>query len=832
MTSLATITFVIATLLVLVSLTQPVAERLHLPYSVLLAILGVAIGGLSSAALYLPLGALNAVAAPLAHLPFSASVFLVVFLPILLFHASLTIDIREMAADAAPILMLAIVAVFVAALGVGFTLHLVAGVPLVVALLLGSIIATTDPAAVVGVFRDLGAPARLTRLVEGESLLNDAAAIVMFSVLLGMLSDGTQPDIAEGLARFVEDFLGGIVLGFIGGRVFGALLRVLGGSRLAEVTLSLALPYLVYLIGEEVLGISGVVAVVSAGLTFSVIGRARLNPDNWAYLERAWDQIGFWAGSLIFISASILAPRLMAGFHLGDIWLLLVVVVAALLCRGLVLFGMLPILSGLRLSQSVSNAYKLTITWGGLRGAVTLALALAVTENPAIDPAAQGVIAVLATGFVLWTLLVNGLTLRPLIRILQLDRLSPVNQLLRDKIVALSLAEVREAVTATAEAYELPPELAGSLIGSGEVAADDAVAKADLEAAMSNRDRIMIGLVALANHERRLVLAHHAQQTVSRAAIERLMHNTNLILDGAKTEGRLGYKHAARRALRFSPSFRLGHFLHRHFGLDWLLQRQISVRFEILLVRGLVLKELTRFNRQRLTLLLGERVARMLGEIVAGRSDSIARNVEALRLQYPEHVAALHRRFLKQTALRLQLSLFGDLYDEGLIGHELHDALAREHAAERSRSQVHQPLDLGLRSEDLIARLDFFRGLDPTDLKALARLFRSRLALPEEKIIRKGDRGTQVFLISSGAAEVVLPNRTIRLGRGEFFGEMALLSGQRRQADVVSLGYCRLLVLTGTDFRRFLKARPDAKAEIYRVARARTLMNETIAPVS
>jgi monovalent cation:H+ antiporter, CPA1 family len=830
-TSLATITFVIAALLVFVSLTQPAAERLHLPYTVLLAMLGVAIGGFSSLALYTPLAGLNAVAAPLANLPFSASVFLVVFLPILLFHASLTIDIREMAADAAPILLLAIVAVFVAALGVGFTLHLVADMPLVVALLLGAIIATTDPAAVVGVFRDLGAPARLTRLVEGESLLNDAAAIVLFSVLLEMLTNGTRPDIAEGVARFVEDFLGGIVLGFVGGRAFGALLPVLGGSRLAEVTLSLALPYLVYLTGEELMGVSGVVAVVSAGLTFSGVGRARLNPDNWAYLEKVWDQTGFWAGSLIFISASILAPKLMADFHLRDLWLLLVVIVAALLCRGLVLFGMLPILSGLRLSQSVSNAYKLTITWGGLRGAVTLALALAVTENPLIDPSVKGVIAVLATGFVLWTLLVNGLTLRPLIRVLKLDRLSPVDQLLRDKIVALSLAEVREAVAATAEAYELPLDLPSSPTGSGEIAIGDAPHRPDLEAAISNRDRIKIGLVALANRERRLILAHHAQQTVSRRSIERLMRNTGLILDGAKTDGRLGYKHAVRRTLRFSPSFRLGHFLHRRLGLDWLLQRQISIRCETLLVRGLVLKELGRFNRQRLGPLLGERVVRVLGTIVAARSEAIARNVEALRLQYPEHTAALHRRFLKQTGLRLQLSLFGDLFDEGLIGRELHDALAREHAAERSRVQLQHPLDLGLRSEELIARLDFFSGLDPTDLKALARLFRSRLALPEEKIIRKGDRGTQVFLISSGAVEVVLPGRKIRLGRGEFFGEMALLSGRRRQADVVSLGYCRLLVLTGADFRRFLKARPEAKAEVYRVARARTLMNETVLPV-
>src|SRR6185312_12816281 len=259
---------------------------------------------------------------------------------------------------------------------IGLGLNLVADVPLIAALLLGSIVATTDPAAVVGIFRDLGAPHRLTRLVEGESLLNDAAAIVLFTVLLAMLTDGTQPDIAAGIVRFGEDFLGGIVLGFLGARLFGAILPFLGGSRLAEVTLALALPYLVYLGGEHVFAVSGVAAVVSAGLTFGAVGRARLEPDNWRYLEQVWEQTGFWAGSLIFVTASILVPRLLAGVDLSDLWRLLVLVVAALLAR-----------------------------------------ALAVTENPRIDGATQHLVAIQATGFVLFTLLVNGLTLRPMLRL-------------------------------------------------------------------------------------------------------------------------------------------------------------------------------------------------------------------------------------------------------------------------------------------------------------------------------------------------------------------------------------------------------------------------------
>jgi CPA1 family monovalent cation:H+ antiporter len=139
LTSVATTTLVIAGFLVLVSVVQPAAERLRLPYAVMLAVVGVAVGALASFLLYTPMISMfDDIVAPIVELPFSASIFLVVFLPILLFHAALTIDAREIAEDAAPILMLAIVAVFAAAAAIGFSLHLAAGVPLIVALLLGS----------------------------------------------------------------------------------------------------------------------------------------------------------------------------------------------------------------------------------------------------------------------------------------------------------------------------------------------------------------------------------------------------------------------------------------------------------------------------------------------------------------------------------------------------------------------------------------------------------------------------------------------------------------------------------------------------------------------
>lgn len=827
MASVANVTLVIAAFLLLIAVVQPAAVRLRLPYTVLLAAVGVMVGALSSFLLYTPLTNLfDDIVRPVVELPINSSVFLTVFLPVLLFDAALPIDVREIARDAAPILTLAIVAVFAAAAAIGLGLA-AAGVPIVVALLLGVIVATTDPAAVVGIFRELGAPPRLTRLLEGESLLNDAAAIVLFGVLVEMLTRGTPFALGPGLLRFGETFLGGLAVGAVAGRLFGAVLPLLGGSRTAEVTLSIALPYIVYLMSEEPFHISGVVAVATAGLTAGAFGRVRLRPSNWRHLERIWEQTGFWASSLIFLIAATLMPHLLEKIQPRHFWLLPIVVVAAFLSRAAVLFGILPLLSGLRLSQRVNAAYKVAITWGGLRGAVTLALALAVTENSRVDGDAKDLVAVLATGFVMFTLLVNGLTLRPLIRLLKLDHLSPLDQAVRSEVLALSLGDVGELVHKTAQEYRLPTAAARAATAHYEERIAELEGRPGIEDALCDEDRVKVGLVALANRERRIILDHHDQASVSGVAIERLLHNTNVVLDAARSEGRAGYNRAALELLAFPRGFRIAHFLHRAVHLGAPLQRQVSIRFETLLSRRLALEELGRVVGHRLHALLGETAARQLDDIVAERASATADALDALRLQYPEHAAALEQRFLEQSGQRLLLSRYQDLFEEGLIGGELFHALARDSSA-RPLARRLPPLDLGLRSEELIGSFAMFRGLEPAELKALMRLFRPRLLVPDERLIRKGGRGREMFFISSGAVEVVLPKGRVRLGSGQFVGEMALLSGGRRQADVISLGYGRALGLAAADFRRFLARFPHAKEEIERTAGDRAQARERL----
>ena len=557
---------VLATLLVVVAVSQPVAVRLKVAPVVLLAVIGVAIGAVSIVLVHTPLSArYGDLAGLFANLPVGAETFIYVFLPLLVFEGAITVDVQQMLEDAAPILMLAVVATIVCTAVVGFALWPIAGLPLVVCLLLGSVVATTDPAAVIAVFRDVGAAARLTRLVEGEALLNDAAAIVMFTVLLGVIISGQQPNLLVGEEQFLVSFFGGAALGFLGGRALLQLILWTRDDRLAEATLTVALPYLAFIVAEQLVHVSGVVAVLCAGLTVSASGRSRITPYNWSFITDLWAQIAFWAHSLVFVLASILVPKLLIDMQFHDVVLLAALIVAVFAARLLVLFLLLPLLSLAKLTEPISTAYKLAIAWGGLRGDLTLVLALAVTENPALKPEIQRFVAVLATGLVLFTLLVNGTTLRFVIRLLRLDRLSPVDQALRDRVLALSYTEISEIIRSMANEHEISPSAVASALQPYETGMAAAKSSGAAEAGLTDHQRLAIGLVALGNQERMLAEIM-AERAASPVAVQALLRNAEALGEGARSGGRLGYQRVRRSCARLAPFFfRVAYFFYRRF---------------------------------------------------------------------------------------------------------------------------------------------------------------------------------------------------------------------------------------------------------------------------
>jgi monovalent cation:H+ antiporter, CPA1 family len=313
-------------------------------------------------------------------------------------------------------------------------------------------------------------------------------------------------------------------------------------------------------------------------------------------------------------------------------------------------------------------------------------------------------------------------------------------------------------------------------------------------------------------------------RVASPAAVQVLLGNADVLADAARRDGRLGYQRASDAALALPAAFRLVYFLYRRFGTVRLLADRLADRVEHLLLMHFVIERLLRFNDQHIALLFGPRIAAVCREIVERRRQAIASGLDALRRQYPDYLTELEARFLRQSALRHEMTRYQSLYAEGLIPREIYDDLRR--GVLDSRAAARRPrFNIGLDTHQLVKRLDLLAGLDEEQLDQVCRLLRPRLAVPNDVIIRRGERPDAVFFIASGAVEVRLGVRRVRLGTGEFFGEMALLSGRLRQADVVALTYCQLLVLRRADFERFISANPKAQQTIQHVAAAREAMN-------
>ncbi|PKP84289.1 MAG: sodium:proton antiporter [Alphaproteobacteria bacterium HGW-Alphaproteobacteria-2] len=819
------LTAIVAGLFLVIAAAEPLAERLRLPYSVILAGLGVLIAVAATFFLRTELtDALNPVAEAILGLPIRSNVFLYVFLPTLLFQATLGMNLRRMLDDWVPILVLAVVAVVAATLAVGYALAAASALPLAVCLLIGAIVSTTDPSAVIGIFRALAAPRRLARIIEGESLLNDAAAIALFGLFMGFVVSGVaEPTFGGALAQFPLLIAGGVLVGWLMARAGIWLMALFGRYELALMSVSVALPYLAFVLAEQSIGASGVIAVVTSGLTLNLAGPGRLPPAAWANLREVWGLLAHWAGALIFILAALLIPRILEAVRFTDLALVGVVTLAAIAARAVIVFGLMPLMSMLRLSPPVERPYRVAILWGGLRGAVTLALALAVTESLFVPVEVKRLVGILATGFVLFTLLVQGSTLRWVIGRLGLDRLSPLDAALSNQVIAVALQQVREDVARTAENYALTRETVRSEAKRFAERLDEAVKTAEESADILDRDRITLGLIALAGAERDMILDRFRERMISARVADAVLSDADRLLEAARGGGRTGYQRAARSSLGLGRWFRLAVLLHNRLHLSWPLARLTADRFERLLSQRLILRDVHGFIDGRILRIHGRRVAELLHELLERRIVEVERALDAMRLQFPGYAEQLERRFIRRTALRLEEREYAAMREDGLIGAELYTSLMADIARRRAGAEGRPRLDLALQKAELVRRFPLFADLDEATLRRLSRVLVARYADPGERIIARDTVPRSVYFIASGAVELEAAGQTHRLGRGEMFGQLSILARRPRRAAVHAIAPSTLLKLDEARFLRLLRRSPRLRTAVRESAEKRGL---------
>ncbi len=335
----------------------------------------------------------------------SADIILLLFLPPLIFQAAFELDVRTLWSVRVGVLLLALPGVLLAAAVGGVLVHWALGLPWTVALLFGALIAATDPVAVLATFKTLGVGRRLTVLVEGESLLNDGTALVLVAALVTAATGHLT--LADAALEFVVSIVGGVLLGAVLGWLASWLVALVD-QHLTEMAVSVAVAYGAFLAADS-LHLSGVLATIAAAMTLGHLGRSR----GWVFTHRSdevladlWDFLAFAANAGLFLLIGLQVS--VAGLRdhpEAVVW----GVVAALAGRAVVAYGGAVVLGWLRFPVSLPESHLLF--WGGLRGAVALA---GVLSLPSGFPHQEELLA-MTYGAVLFTLLVQGLTITPLV---------------------------------------------------------------------------------------------------------------------------------------------------------------------------------------------------------------------------------------------------------------------------------------------------------------------------------------------------------------------------------------------------------------------------------
>ncbi len=415
------------------------SRKLRLPYTVLLVVAG---------SLLVPISKLE-------FFDFVSSFHLTpellffVFLPILIFESAYNMNVRSLTENFYAIGFLAIFGLIISTVFVGvigFYVFKFAGfeVPMLVLLLFGAIISSTDPVAVLALFKEYGAPKRLTLIFEGESLCNDATGFAAFLVVLEFLVHGYTgwSSALSGLVYFFTMLIGGIIFGLLMGFFFAKLIEWVRGNEHLEITLTLLVAHFTFILTEVIsehleiggykLRLSSIIATMLASMVIGNFGRFKMSPDVEEYMERFWGYFAFVTNSLVFILMGLLFASLSISLNVAILPIFLAIAVV-LVGRAVSVYPVLSLVNVIGKEEKVPANWMHLLSWGSLRGALAVIMVLLIPEDVTVpgwayDFSVKQFVTAITIGSIYFTLLVKATTIGRVMHWLGIDALTEEEQ--------------------------------------------------------------------------------------------------------------------------------------------------------------------------------------------------------------------------------------------------------------------------------------------------------------------------------------------------------------------------------------------------------------------
>ena len=799
---MATIIVALMSILAIGFLGTWAAARLRVPHSVFLVILGVA-AGMSIR------GHASATGISIGHLTdLFPDLVVLVLLPPLIFEAAYGLDFDQFKMELLPVAALSTAALVVSTALIGYGLHWLFRFELLPSLVFGALISATDPVAVVALFKEVGAPRRLTTLVEGESLLNDGTAIVLFRVLLAAAaaSQFGEGVMVKGALQFIEIALGGALVGLGMAGMMSLLLKLTSRSGASQLGVTVVAAYLSFIVADRYLGVSGVISTVVVGVYLGRRARLELNRDALDGMRHVWEFLALSANVVVFVAVGLATDP-------AVIWSNFAVIPAtvgvAYLARALSVFLTIPAVNALRLSSPIGMAYQVVLFWGGLRGGLALALVLLLPEG---FPHKQ-IFVVLAIAVVTATLLINALTMKGLLRVLELDRLEPADH--RFYVEALDLAQ-GAAFDQLSRAADTG-SLSRALVEQQRASAHEALGAAQAARDGSRQDPdVRFRVSSLLLHERRAYDLRLADGVLSKDAYRKLQQLVTRRLDAFQREGLTGLMGFAFRLGEPDRNGAVGKFLTRYLPsrIGGRLHR-LTIRLEVLLHLKLTLEEMA-----------PSPVTDPVADLVRQWIVEADHELQTFFRAYPDYGAAVQASFIADAIKARSLTVIQQLFEASIISGVVRAKAQQQVAAIHAQGVAGARNLLTPTRAYLMGRVPMFQALPTSTLQKIADFSKSVVVEPGGLVVREGDEGHSFFVVTAGLLEVRRSGESReeghpRLFAGDFFGEMSLLFNQPRSATVIAIMTTELLELDQPTFEFILKEYPLVRTQIYETARAR-----------
>ncbi|PLX91187.1 MAG: hypothetical protein C0614_00035 [Desulfuromonas sp.] len=815
----AEVVLLTVSLLLIASLLLLAIKRTKLPLSVALVVTGIIIGQISDAGphwLSLIIG-----------YEISPEIILYVFLPALVYESAFHLNLRQLNHNVYPVMGLAVPGLIISTGVIGWIVWMTTPIDLTSALLLGSILSATDPVAVISLFKKLGAPQRLTILVEGESLFNDATSIVVARIIIGIIAANhfSVGLIVDGLYSFLTVFSGGLLVGLLSAWLIGMLLKFVENDSFVEISLTTILAYLSFIVAEEIFHVSGVMATVAAGITMGNWGRSKISPAVAGYMENFWEYVASVANALIFLMVG-LRVDLMALLESVD--LLFWVIVAMLISRAIVIFCLVPLTGRIPGTEPVGKPYQAVMFWGGLRGAIALAIVLSLDDFPMAET-----FVALVMGAVLFTLLVQGTTIEKLVRFLKLDQPPLAERMARTAGILHAKEHALNALPQLRNAGHFSGRIAGQtenrLKSEIRTLRDDIE---DLRASELDPEQEKVLLFCRCfDEEKSFYYDLFSQGHMSEQAYRDLIYSLDLQKESLRS-GLAVPRYTLHPPTKHPIFSCLMRYLDKAFKWTPLPENirasQIAREYEEAWGRAqgsqLVLADLEKTEKRQTI------HHRVMEEVVSYYRNWFTHSREYLdntATQFPEFVNAMQERLAGRLLIHAQREVIEEEIRSGVIPNTVAEKILEDLAGEIRVLRGKDMQRLHLEASELLRKIEFFREVPDDEFALLAAKLHPYTIPAGHLIIEQGDTGDSLYLISRGVVRV---SRLINgdqqdlatLMAGDFFGEMALLHATPRTATCRSATPSVLYELRRSDFDEVRSICPSLQLAMEKADQERT----------